>query len=253
MRKLYQVEWHDINFEEVSEMSPKHFPGNDFYQNFYSVFNQRYKNISDLSPDWLKLKLNAAEIVNRELAKTGSSSVLSLGVGLGVIEGALLDAQRYKIFIQEVAPEALRFIKLRVPADKTFIGAFPECIPNGVVFDAIILGGIEYLYNNDELSQLVEDARALLKPNGSLILISWSYYEINLYNIFKYYLKEALISMGFYNKKLQLWGYERTQNELKLLVESVGFAEEDVLIDRRMNKWETLIGRFSKNEKISEF
>jgi SAM-dependent methyltransferase len=143
----------------------------------------------------------------------------------------------------------LRFIKDRVPSERTFIGNFPECVPKNIRFDAIVLGGIEYLLDDTEFTAMVSHARDFLKPGGTLILLSWSFYEPTVGNTLKYYVKEALVKVGFYNKKLQFWGYSRTPVELKRLIESNGFIEESVLIDGRLSRWETFAGLFSRDEK----
>lgn len=250
MRKLYQTDWHDINFADVSEMSPKAFPSSDFYRQFYKSFNKRYLHIDNLNPDWRQLKMNAAEAIDKKLGVKQPTSILSLGAGLGIIEGVLLDKKKYKVFLQEVAPEALRFIKDRVPSERTFIGNFPECVPKDMRFDAIVLGGIEYLLDDVEFTAMVSHARSFLKPGGTLILLSWSFYEVTVNNTVRYYIKEALIKMGFYNKKLQLWGYNRTPGELKSVIKANGFIEKSIFIDRRLSRWATFVGLFSRDDKI---
>ena len=56
MRELYQTEWHNIKFNDITKISENSLPDERFYNSFYQEFFNRYDDFSDLDPDWIRLK-----------------------------------------------------------------------------------------------------------------------------------------------------------------------------------------------------
>ena len=56
MRRMYQTEWHGIQFSSFGTTSSINLARPEFYQTFYQEFFKRYQNWEQLDPLWLERK-----------------------------------------------------------------------------------------------------------------------------------------------------------------------------------------------------
>lgn len=247
MRKFYQKDWHEINFSELGGLSIDHLPNDAFYGKFYSLFDKKYPDLSFINPKWLRMKTNAAKLICDKYNFKTEQSVLSLGVGLGVIERKISEVCNCDLHLHEVSNAGKRFFQDIVDSDSLHYGFFPDCIPVDLKFNFIILGGIEYVFNEVQFSSLLQDAHKRLKPGGCLILLSWSFYEPSLKSQVKHIIKTVLLKVGFLERsKSQLWGYLRSVDELVTVVQKHNFFLSEKKIDRSVKPWDTLFLAFDK-------
>ena len=239
MYKLYQKSWHSIKFKELGiKLSKINFPGEIFYEKFYKKFNEKYNNLNGLDNGWLNLKKSAAIEVFNYIKNPSTSSLISLGAGLGIIEKVLNELGLRNIFIQEISESATIYSKEFLNPENIFIGNFPECIKSNKKFDYFLLGGVEYLFNDEQLIQFLINAKAFMKNDSKIIILSWSIEDTNLLFRVRLLIKEILIKTNFFNPG-QFWGYCRTLKELKKLVKAAGLQIETSKIDKSIKPWKT--------------
>jgi phospholipid N-methyltransferase len=252
MRKFYQKDWHNIKFSEIGKLSLSQFPGENFYKKFYSIFDKKYPNLDSLDPKWVLMKRNAAKLICKKCYFNSQHSVLSLGIGLGIIEREILANNNCSLYLHEVTDAGKRYYEDIVDQKNMFFGSFPECISNEIKFDFIILGGIEYVFNQTEFNNILRNAHSRLNKNGKLILLSWSFYQPSFLNEFKLILRASHTKVSIKNRqKSQLWGYMRSIDELRNEIEAAGFLFTDKDTDNSVKPWATLQLIFEKDTEIS--
>jgi len=239
MQKIYQKSWHAIDFSELeSIISIKNLPGENFYIEFYEKFNKKYGNLNQLDKNWLLLKKKAAEEIAQNLNNSKICSILSLGAGLGIIEKKLFDLGYKNLYIQEVSKSATIYSRKFLEEKNIFIGNFPDCINTNNKFDYIILGGIEYLFNDVELENLLYNVKRFMHEKSKLIILSWSIEEESAVYQIKSIIKRVLIKIRLFNPG-QFWGYSRKLKELNSICEKTGFKIKIAKLDRTINPWTT--------------
>lgn len=242
MKKFYQKEWHKIPFYTFTEPREDKLAGADFYKKFYKEFFNKYKSIEELDSNWLKLKKDISVLIMKNT--NPKNKVLSVGCGLGVIEKEMQKNDYHNIFLTEVSDLSLKWVSDSFKG-KIFIGEFPGCIPDNMVFDTILLVGIEYFFNNKEFQNFLTDVKKLLNENGKCIFISCSFYGENLLSFIKSFINNQrnylseLVSKPAGFKKKQFWGYMRTPKELKKIFYNAGMKIMTDGICKSYPKWKT--------------
>lgn len=243
MINLWQTQWHGINFREIeTSLSSRNLPSVDFYSAFYKEFNERYKDIGDLSPEWVSLKKNAAALIMNILKRhDGQPVVLSLGAGIGLIEGEILTTLDADLYVQEISEDPFRFYLDDILDSKNkLVGVFPDVVPDKMLFDFVILGGIDYLFTDEELKGFLEFVKQKLGPNGKCILVSWSLYQSSFSVELKNRLK-ILVSLLGGDVLGQLWGYLRTDGEIDSISAACGMKPLETIESDDVNAWRTTI------------
>lgn len=236
MRKMFQDQWHGINFQEFAQVSPTHLADAGFYEAFYRHFLTKYNSWSGLDPNWVNSKLKIAEFLKNRLTGRRDASILSVSCGVGIMEKALIDDGYTNLDVTECSRLPLTWLKEYIPQNNIFIGAFPECIPPNNTYDLIYLSESEYFLNREELICLLKKAKSHLSKTGKCILISGSLESIAL-------LTRAIVSVREFVRSLtealhiksrrQFWGYTRNRNDFYNAMESAGFTHiEYGLINR---------------------
>ena len=226
MEKIYQRQWHGINFNSFAEISENHMAGSKFYEKFYETFFKKFKSYDDLDKLWVKEKLDCIQILEKSKKFNKTAKILSIGCGIGIIEKELIKKGFSNIEVTEVAAQPLVWLKEYLPANKMHIGFFPECISKKKTYDFIYLSGIEYVFNDEDLVNFLVSVNKYLNISGECILLSSSHIKSGiLYNIRRALsrFKNSII----YFKKRQFWGYARTSNKLKRLIIKAGFKVID--------------------------
>ena len=239
MYKLYQKSWHSVEFKDLgTKLSKENLPGEIFYEEFYKKFNEKYNNLDELDNSWLNLKKNAASEIFKYIRNSNTSSLVSLGAGLCIIEKVLHKLGLKNLYIQEVSESVTIHAREFLNPDNVYIGNFPDCIKASKKFDYILLGGIEYLFDDEQFTQLLINTKKFMKNDSKLIILSWSIEETNLLFKIRLFLKEILIKTGCLNPG-QFWGYCRTLKELINLITATGFEIELSKIDQSIKPWKT--------------
>ena len=239
MFKLYQKNWHSINFRDLNiDLSKKQLPNDIFYKRFYKAFSDKYKKLDKLDPNWLKLKSVSADKVAFLLKDSKDRSILSIGAGLGLIEKKLFEKGYRNIFIQEVSEDAASYSRTFLNPSNIYLGNFPECVESKKIFDYVLLGGIEYIFDDLQFGELLENIKKFIHKDSKLIILSWSIEKEDYFSKFKIFLKELLIKIQLLNPG-QFWGYSRTLKELVSLLIKSGFNVEKAEIDESINPWVT--------------
>lgn len=239
MLKLYQKSWHSINFCDLKiKISRENLPGDSFYEEFYKKFHEIYDNLDKLDSSWLTLKKIAADQVSEYLGNSKDLSILSIGAGLGIIEKRLFDLGYKNLYIQEVSETATIYSRAFIKSQNIFIGNFPKCINTKDRFDVILLGNIEYLFDDFEFLKLLKDTKKFMHKKSKLIILSWSIEKENIFFKIKYKIKSLLINIGLFNPG-QFWGYCRKLKELMKLANNAGFKIKVTKLDRNIKPWIT--------------
>ena len=137
MEKIYQRQWHGINFNSFAEISENHMAGSKFYEKFYETFFKKFKSYDDLDKLWVKEKLDCIQILEKSKKFNKTAKILSIGCGIGIIEKELIKKGFSNIEVTEVAAQPLVWLKEYLPANKMHIGFFPECISKKMTYDFI--------------------------------------------------------------------------------------------------------------------
>ena len=251
MRKIYQKNWHGISLTDFSHvLNNDNLPGAEFYDQFYKKFNKKYTEIDKLDNNWLLLKKNAANFILDILESNDNPSVLSIGSGIGVIEKELYSKCNIDLHVQEVSEAPLKFLRRILPKENIHVGYFPDSMKVKKEFDFVILGGIEYVFTDQEFINFVNDVKCFLKPDGVLIILSWSLYEESFMISLREIIKSILLRLKIIQISGQFWGYLRTEKELTQLVKKSGFDKKSFIIDRNIKPWTTFMATYKKSHLI---
>ena len=235
MRRMYQDTWHRIPFRSFATLSSTRLAGADFYAAFYRAFFARYAGPEQLEPQWLTVKRQSADFLRSRPEITKDSRILSLGCGIGFIEQLLIADGYRHIEINEVSKDPLRWILPSIDEDRVHVGFFPQCVPADRTYDAIILGGIDGVFDRDGWVSLLKSVRERLRPGGHCIILSWSHHAGRstlqaVVDTAKDAVKAVLDRTGIRSRG-QLWGFLRSPEELRSAVEAAGLelTEDGVL------------------------
>jgi ubiquinone/menaquinone biosynthesis C-methylase UbiE len=227
MRKLYQTEWHNIKFNEITKLSEDSLPNDRFYNSFYKEFFNRYDDFADLNSDWIKLKEGVADHCAQKYFKNKQDSILSVGCGIGIIEKKLLEKGFSQIYITENSEASLNWIKKLIPKTRIFVSSFLEKVPDRS-YNNILLSSVDYFLTDNQLDHLLKSALKFLDHSGQLLLVSWSFDS------------DSTLECSD-NKNGQFWGWIRTIDEYKYTIKNSGFRYVEHEIIETKTKWKTLI------------
>lgn len=242
MRRIYQKSWHEIPFDSFYRVSSKILADSQFYESFYSIFFQKYSNMNDLNPDWLKLKVESAKYLDANVFPSKNCQILSVGCGLGVMEMMLLENGYKHLEVTEVSPSSLKWFRNKLPGDQIHIGAFPDCLPPEKRYESILLSGVEYFLDDKQLVDFLCNVRQLLVPEGHCTMLSWSFDLGHPLQLIRQNLRDkikALLEKCGIQNRGQLWGYSRTLKEYRQSFMKAGFIDLiDDIIDTKL-PWDT--------------
>lgn len=204
MIKLYQFSWLGINFSQLRLKKSSRFLANKyFYSLFYKSLFKKYKNLYQLPNVWLKHKLNVAKFVKRFCRKEFKKrkiKILSIGCGLGLIEN-YLHREGFIITATENQKISTKFLNKNINFIKTDnLKKF-----NKKNFDAILVCGIDYVFNNHEYRNFLIEIK---KMNFKYLIITDIIIRSKL-SVYLNYLKSVIkyLYLG------QFWGWIRNENE----------------------------------------
>lgn len=213
MQKLWVKEWFGIKFREFAKLNEHSIAGNDFYENFYKIFHERFSRYEDLPNVWRSQK---DEIAKEILEQNNAKKILSIGCGVGYIEKKLCEiiGDSGKIVAIEPSRSATRWLESLIEVRH---GYFPDSV-KGEKFDLAYASTIDYTMSDIEYLKFLQSMYNSEIPSFFLVnLISgqknWD---------FIMHCKEVIkSSLSFFRLKSkgQFWGY------LRNLEEQVGFLQ----------------------------
>jgi SAM-dependent methyltransferase len=175
MRKLYQTEWHHIPFRSFARPSSTELATSSFYERFYEVFFEKYRDWGELDEAWVRLKLLTMEFIYGHPLVASGKSILSVGCGIGIIEKALLDKGLRNLEVTEVSVAPLRWLLPHLSSEKVHIGFFPGCVPKDKRFDFIYLSSVEYFLDDVQFVGILKAVKRYLLTNGVCLILSTAF------------------------------------------------------------------------------
>lgn len=220
MIKLYQQDWHGIEFKSFAFCDEKKIAGKDFYDKFYESFFKTYKSFDDLDKNWVDYKNQIARILIKEIRN--KKNILSIGCGIGIVENYLVEnLAKIKLTAIEPSPNVSRWIK---HIDRISIkdGYFPDILGSKKNFEIAYANGVDYVFNNIEYHNFLKSV--VDYGIKELFIISASYYTPSFKIYFKEILKNIVIKMKLYRGR-QLWGFNRSIKEQFEAIKKAGFND----------------------------
>jgi SAM-dependent methyltransferase len=223
-----EKEWHNILLNNIADRKSRDKIADvTFYKKFYEAFDN---NGGSLSPEWLTQKANVSEWIERTFlqlpagAKKDSFKILSLGVGLGIIEEPWI-RNGFQVHLQECQESSLKKLRSKFPTVPIYIGDARSVIAPAGTFSLIIFSALDYVFDQKCYGDLLKEVHRLLSPGGKAVCVCAS----NL----------PLRAMVFNLKKLTsykteknpvAWGYRRTIGEHIRLGKKTGLTAQKVYI-----------------------
>ena len=136
-------------------LSTSTLPSDNFYENFYSEFSKTYSSLSELDPQWIQLKLTAANWLITQLGVRKEQRTLSIGVGLGILENHIIKKIDIDLHVHEVSDTVTQYFDDDFPADHIHIGNYPDCIPENLKFDTIIIISISKVSFHNSILHII--------------------------------------------------------------------------------------------------
>jgi len=215
-RPLYSGDWHGISLESVAKETGLRLD-QVANEHFYEALYRRWKDASFASDDgWVNAKRRIADLMADTLRQYAPPSprVLSIGAGLGLIEGHLLDAG-WRVELQECQAESLDRFRSD-PRTRVWIGADLHGLPS-TEFDAILSISMAYALSLERYRALLADCARILRPGG--VLIVWDHDVRIAFSTLRSRLR---------GRRQLFWGWLRTPNLHTALAEAAGFRTERV-------------------------
>lgn len=240
MLSIYQKEWQEVQFSSFARVSSKHLADADFYNAFYREFFRRYHGYDDLDPEWRREKRAHAEWIAGRVE--AGWKVLSIGCGLGYMELCLHRDHRdaFEIHVQDFASDALAWLRAELPDSRVHLLGGGEATLTGG-YDLIYLSNIDYAIPDGELVALLRGLKPQLAAGGTCLVISphciadGERFVAGCRRWFKDTVKAGLEHLGLYQRG-QLWGWRRTQPELRGLFRKAGYSTVDGFFSTGTNR-----------------
>ena len=225
MKKMYQTEWQGIKFNEFYALSENQLADSDFYNSFYKEFFNKYNDYKELNSNWIKQKETIADFIIREFLKENKQKkIFSIGCGIGIIEKKIFEEGYKNIEIQEVSHDSLLWIKKIIPQKQIHIGFLNEITP-GDKYDIIYMVAVDYVFEQKEYTDFLKQIKRYLSNNGSIVVISASFYNYSLVNEIKSILSYLIKILINKKKSKQFWGYSRAARDYRNALKKSGYNQ----------------------------
>lgn len=139
--------------------------------------------------------------------------ILSVGAGLGLVEGWLLD-RGYWVDVLECEEHSLSSLKQRYPKVLAIVGDARGIPCRSCVYDLVYMSAVDYCFDRNQYIEALGEARRLLKPGGRFACICLS--NLSLKGMVKEAVKSFLKGMRIRSADgagRVPWGYQRTVGE----------------------------------------
>jgi SAM-dependent methyltransferase len=178
MKPVFVKSWLGISLDLVDGFSIKELPGEEYYQNVYKKFFNKYNHWDDLDSNWIEDKRDIARFIQSRIK--AKSRVLSIGCGLGMVEKILLDSGCTGLEIIETIEEPLQWIKPLLPEQSVHVGKFPNGFGSGDKFDLIYLVDVDSYFNQKDWVIFLGEIRKYLNDDGRCLVITHSFQETRI-------------------------------------------------------------------------
>jgi hypothetical protein len=208
MRKIWQTEWFEIQFDTFISVDQKNIANEKFYEKFY----EKFKSFEDLPQDYRKNKIDIANFIISSSKKY--NKVMSIGCGNGIIESHIKKHSDKTILAIEPSNNS-KWIKNTAGVE--FIsGFFPACVESEN-YEFGYCSSIDYVFNDEEYLDFLSKVYKYNFQEFYLLEV------ITPSNNLLRRVKNLLIMIGLYTPKGQFWGYLRTIDEHLIILKQAGF------------------------------
>jgi hypothetical protein len=224
-----EKEWHNILLQNIDpRQSARKIADTDFYKKFYEVLDD---NGGLLSPEWLNRKTNISQWIEKTFLQLpagvnkDSFKILSLGVGLGIIEEPWI-RKGFQVHLQECQEVSLKRLRGKFQTVPIYIGDARSVNAPAGQYSLVVLSALDYVFDRKGYQQLLTEVQRLLSPEGKAVCLCVSNLSFKrmIFSLIK-----KLISHR--NKESVVpWGYRRTVGEHIRLGKKVGLAAKKVYI-----------------------
>jgi hypothetical protein len=229
MKKLYQTQWHGINFKEFSTCSLTNIATEEFYDKFYNAFFKKFKNYKDIDKNWVDYKMSIAKHIENIIKE--KNNILSIGCGIGIVEDYLSKQNSGKNIVAiEPSKNVSRWLKSNKNVT-LYDGYFPQVLANTQKFDFAYANGVDYVFDQDEYLVFLESV-VNYGITDFLVISSSSY---NIKTIVKDSIKSLLefLRIRKISDRGQFWGYLRSAREQKNALLNAGFKKIEIIKSNR--------------------
>lgn len=224
MIKLYQKDWHGIDFCTFTECDPNKIAGIEFYDKFYKSFFQKFKSFEDLNKDWVSYKKQIAIVLSKEIAYR--KNILSIGCGIGIVEKFLIEnMSSINITAIEPSTNVSRWIK-NIDRINLKDGYFPEILNPNDRFEVAFANGIDYVFDKNEYEIFLKSI--INFGIKEILVVSASYYLPSFKVYSKDLIKNILTKVKLYRGN-QFWGYNRSIKEQLEAIKKAGFKNVSLI------------------------
>lgn len=239
-RLFYQDRWQGVLFQDLPDSTRSQVVGREFYRIFYESLLSRHV---ELASDWIAQKQNIGHWLVTVLLKPFGAPdklrVLSVGAGLGVVEGWLWE-RGYRVDVLECEEHSLLSLKQRYPALTGIVGDARRIPCRTGIYDLVYMSAVDYCFDRLQYVEVLREAHRLLKPDGRIACICLS--NLSVKSLIKGTAKTLLHGVSVRPSdrgRTVPWGYQRTVGEhiaaggkAGLVCESVSLFDRDFTLRR---------------------
>lgn len=220
MQKFWQTNWFDIEFSSFTKLNSTKQADEVFYEKFYTEFFKKFNSYEDLPEQYKKDKNLLVDFILEKIKDYNKG--LAIGCGNGYIEKEIIKKWGGELMADEPSKVASKWISQNSKIN--FVnGYFPNAIKCNENFDFAYMCYVDYVFDNKSYITLLQNVKNY--PINDFLLVGVSTYSPNLIQTIKYNIKKLLSIFGFFNQ--QLWGYLRTIDEHKNILEKAGYTNID--------------------------
>lgn len=220
---FYQSCWHGIDLMTLQKgkySNSKKVADSILYEDLYEALKVRK---FALSASWVEDKIKLSEWIKKIILeyKPKTSSILSVGCGLGIVEEELIK-DGFKIDLQECQSSSLEFAKNRLKNKNVkFIISEDLSACNTNSYNVVMAITSTYCLDEATLEKFLQSVARILKKDGVFI---WYETCLTWQDIWQY-VKTRIYSHIYHNGKQNgiLWGWKRSLPAQTKLASKYGF------------------------------
>jgi 2-polyprenyl-3-methyl-5-hydroxy-6-metoxy-1,4-benzoquinol methylase len=225
---LQQTTWHDIDLRQLADdidHSIKSWPDSKLFDAFYKKLfeNGRFDLRESFVTDKYVLAGKFAELL--KIYSNRSASILSIGVGTGVVEASLIK-DGWKVDLQEVQETSIKYFKHNYPdllkQTKIYSSLDLNDIPTES-YDVVICSIVTYACELEIVRKILSAVGRILKRGGAFIWCDVPLTWQEIYQYAKFWLYNHLYNVP-YERNGIFWGEKRSISVWHKLAKEAGFS-----------------------------